>query len=119
MSADERLGLLDIAAHVDVPDVHEDQGGPAGVFAEDHGGALVDLEVGHLFHGDLGPGGGGDQHPAQGRQVLPVILEVAQVHRVALQALHRVGEVHAPQGGEDDVLDVPHGQAVAGRLPAA
>ena len=62
------------------------------------GGALVDLEVGHLFHGDLGAGGGGDEHPAQGRQVLPVILEVTQVHRVALQALHRLGEVHRPPG---------------------
>ena len=113
---DERLSLLDIAAHVDIADVHEDQGGLAGILANDHGGALADLEVGHLLHGDLGPGGGRDQHPAQGGQILPVVLKVAQVHRVALQALHGVAEVHAAERREDNVLDVPHGEAVAGRL---
>jgi len=43
-----------------------------------------------------GPRWGGDEHPAQGRQILPVVLEVTQVHRVALQALHRVVRFSPP-----------------------
>ncbi len=44
------------------------------------------------------------------------VLEIAQVDGIALQAFHRLGEVHAPQGGGDDILDVPHREAIAGGL---
>ena len=112
------LGLGNVGAHVNIVDVHEDPGSPPGAFALDHVGALVHVNVGHLFHGDLGPGGSGDEHPAQGRQILPVILEVAQIHRVALQTLHGLGDIFAAQGAGNDLLDITHGQPVAGRLPA-
>src|SRR5208337_1088472 len=116
--ADGFFGLGDVTAHVNVPDVHIDPGGTPGVFTADHIGALVDLDVRHLVHGHLYAALGGDEDAAQGREVFPVILEIAQVDGVALQPLHRLGDILPSQGGGDDVLDVPHGEAVAGRFPA-
>ncbi len=112
------LGLLDIGSQVDIPDIHKDGGGAPGAFALDHVRPLVELDVGHLLHGDRGSLGSGDQDALQGRQAAAIILKIPQIHRVTFQALHRLGNIFAPQGHGDDLLDVAHGEAVPGRLPA-
>jgi hypothetical protein len=64
----------------------------------------------------MGAGGCGHQDPAQFFRRVPQFAAVAQVDRVALQPLHGLGDVHAAHGGHDDVLDITHGESIAGGL---
>ena len=41
---------------------------------------------------------------------------IAHVHRITLQTLHRLGNIHAAHSGHDDVLDIADGEAIARRF---
>ena len=118
MGLDGLLGLLDVSAQVDIPNIHIDPGGAPGAFALDHVRALVHLDVRHLLHGHLAPAGGGDEQAPQGRQIFAEVLKIPQIYRVAFQALHRLGQVFPAHGAGNDILHLPDGEAVAGRFPA-
>ena len=87
----------------------------AGVLALDHRRSLDDADVGQLADGHLGAGGRGHENAAQFFRRVAQFAAVAQIDRVALQSLHGLGDVHAADGGHDNVLDIAHGKPVAGR----
>ena len=72
------------------------------------------LNFRHLGDRDMGAGRGRDQHPAQGLQVVAEVALVADVDRIALQSLDRLGDVHAADRRLDDVLHIADRQPVAG-----
>ena len=107
-------GHLDVGADVDALHIHVNPGvGHGGLALDAHRGA-DGLDLGQLAERHLRAGGRGHDDLAQGAEVLAEIAAVAQVDRVALQALDRGGQRHAAQGDFQHVLHVAHGEAVAG-----
>ena len=77
-------------------------------------GRVHDFDLGQLAERNLRAGRRGHDDFAQGAEVLAEIAVVAQVDRVAFQALDGGGQRHAAQGHLEHVLHVADGQAVAG-----
>ena len=114
MGVEEFPGLADIRADVDIADIDKHPSSPAGIFAFDHIRPLMDVDFGDLGHGNLGATGRGDEDTLEGGEIFPVVLEIADIDRITLQALHSLGNLHAAQGGEDDVLNFPDHEAITG-----
>ncbi len=115
------LGLLDVAAHVDLRgvEVHVDVAGQQAVLVADHGRALDQLDLGDLGHGDLALAARqGQEHAPERVEVLAKVAGVAHVHAVALAALDGGGLVVAAHRGHHHHVGVVDGQAVAGQLVA-
>ena len=78
----------------------------ARILGLDGGRPLADAELDELSERNICAARCRHEHPLQGRQVVAKFAAVADVDGVAFQALDGLGDVLAPDGSFDDVLDV-------------
>jgi hypothetical protein len=90
----------------------------AGILAFYNRRSFNDANVGHLADGDFGAVRCGDKNTFQLFRTVTQFTAIAQVYRVALQALHRLGDIHPSDGAHNDILDISNRQPIPGRFGA-
>jgi len=100
-----QIPVFHIDAHHDAALAH---------FPADLGRAVFQANIGHGFQGHLDPGGGGDQHPADGFHVAPIAFRQAHGGGKAPFPFVNVRGFLAADGGLDHVVHVAGVEAQAG-----
>ena len=113
LPGDPLASAFHVAAHVHPLDIHEGPAVDPGVLALDPRGAVHDRHVRHVSQGDTLPRGGDDRQQSQLLRGVAVGLGIADIDRVALQPLHRLGDIHSPHSGGHHLLHVGNIQAEA------
>ncbi len=85
-------------------------------FIPDHRRPPGERDRRYLAERDLGASGGGDHDLLELWEVVAKVVGVAHVDGKALATLHRLGDILAPDPRFDGALNIPDGEAVAGRL---
>ena len=114
--ADGLLQIVHYRHHVAVAGIDVDPTGRAGVLGLQHGWSGDHLNLSHVGEDNLLLQRREDRQLAQGLRAVAIALRVADVDRIALDALHCFANHRPADGGRDEQLHVADGHPVAGRL---